>query len=117
MLTFKQRDQIPKARLPTHLAAYIDQLFADILKAIPNFNPDNDGHIVLITPKDSDENLCKGLGSRYADNAFEGVTYNSEFRCWNAVTLANNQFVITIVVPCEAWLDTAIRARMVQVTA
>ena len=112
MIIIRSPADISAAKMPHALSAYVTILFAGITQAIPDFDPDNSGHLVVVTPTDTDESLCKKLGFRYLDNVFEGVEFNIEFRCFHAVILANNQFTISVIVPCEAWLDPVIRARM-----
>ena len=116
MITIRSQADIVKARLPPHLTSYISGIFIEIIRSIPHYNPDNDGHIILITPRDTDENLCVTIGSRWSDNMFEGVSYNTEFRSYHAVILANNQFATSVIIPSEAWLDSAIRERMIRAT-
>jgi len=114
MITIKSQLDIVNARLPPQLTDYLTRIMNGIIRSIPSYNPDNDGHINLITYRDTDEKLCKLIGSRWADNMFEGVSFNPEFNCYHAVILANNQFSVSIIVPCETWLDSAIRERMVK---
>jgi len=112
MLIFKHLDDIPKARLPTHLAAYISKLLTSIMASLQQYDPEDDGHIALITPKDNDLNLCERIGTRWSESKFEGVSYNAEFRCYHAVVLRNNQYAISVVIPNETWLDSAIKERI-----
>ena len=112
MLIFRHLDDIPKARLPPHLAAYISKLLTGIMISLQQYDPEDDGHIALITPRDNDHNLCERVGRQWSESMFEGVSYNSEVRCFHAVVLRNNQFAISIIIPDEAWLDSAIKKRI-----
>lgn len=112
MLIFKHQDEIPKARLPTHLAAYISKLLTSITASLQQYDPEEDGYILCITPTDTDCKLCERIGRRWAESTFEGVSYNPEFRCYHAVVLRNNQYAISIIIPDEAWLDCAIKERI-----
>lgn len=112
MISFKQRSDIPKARLPPHLAAYIDRLFTDIIKSLPDYHSDNDGYLALVTPRDTDKSLGDRLGWKWTNGCFEGISYDKASRCFVTMILRNNQFVISILIPDEPWLDPAIRDRM-----
>jgi len=112
MLIFKHLDDIPKARLPTHLAQYISNLITSITALLQHYNPEEDGHIVLITSKDTDSNLCKMIGRGWSESTFEAISYNKEYNCYHAVIMNNNQFAVSILIPREAWLESAIRDRI-----
>jgi hypothetical protein len=112
MLIFRHQDDIPKARLPPHLAQYIDKLLTSITASLQHYDPEDDGHIILITPKDVDINLCERIGRKWSESAFEGVSYSKEFNCYHAIILQNNQFAVSIIIPREAWLDPDIRDRI-----
>ena len=62
MLVFTSIDSIHDARLAPHLAAYIQKLFASMLKEIPSYNPEEDGYLALVRPGDSDESMEQRLG-------------------------------------------------------
>lgn len=111
MLVFSSIDAIPDARLPAHLATYIEKLFASMLKAISNYNPEDDGYLVLVTPSDTDESMGERLGYKWKDG-WEGVSYDESSRCFLTLILRNNQYGISIVIPDEPWLDLAIRERV-----
>ena len=113
MITIRSPEDVVKSKLPPNLARYVTSIMNGILRAIPDYNAEDDGDIIVVTPSDTDEKLCKVIGSKYADNVWEGITYNTEFRCYHAVLLANNQFAKSVIIPCESWLDSTIRQRMV----
>lgn len=112
MLTFRQREDIPKARLPTHLAEYIDQIFNGILRGNPGYQPEHDGHVVCVTPRDNDDKISKMLGSRYRDDVWEGISLIAKYRCYHGVFICGNQFTVSVIVPTDQGVDTAIIARM-----
>ena len=112
MIVIRSPADISNARLPSPIAAHLDKLFVSILRSVPDFNPENDGHLILITPSDTDAELCSKIGRRWADSCFEGVRYDQ--RCYHAVILHNNQFTVSIIVPDEPWLDPVIRERMIR---
>ncbi len=112
MLVFRHLDDIPKSRLPTHLAQYIEKLLTSITASLKHYDPEDDGHVILITPTDNDSNLCERIGLRWSDSMFEGVSINKGFHCYHAVIQHNNQFTVSIIVPAEPWLDPAIKERI-----
>jgi hypothetical protein len=112
MIIIRSPADISKAKLPTHLAQYIEKLLTSIIEALEHYDPEDDGHIVLITPKDVDSNLCERIGRGWSESVFEAISYNKEYNCYHTVIMQNNQFAVSIVIPCEAWLDPAIRERI-----
>lgn len=116
MIRFMHRDDIPKARLPTHLATFIENILTDIIRVKPAFDPENDGFIVLVTPNDTDETLSIELGVRWSDSSFDGVAFDKSARIFHVVILNNNQFAISVIIPDEVWLDSGIRERVVNNT-
>jgi len=112
MIFIRDQADVIKAKLPVHLAEYVTKLITSITTPPEHIISEDDGHIVLITPRDTDSNLCEKIGRRWSESMFEGVSYNQEFHCWHAVVQHNNQFVVSILIPCEAWLDISIRERI-----
>ena len=117
MLIIKCRDDLKKARLPTHIAQFAEKILTGILRSIPAYNPDDDGYIVIVSPRDMDADLCAKLGARYSDNVWEGVNLNTEHRCFHAVYMTNNQFTVSVLVPSDQNIDPAVIARMVREAA
>lgn len=112
MIVFRSLADVSKARLPPHLIEPVLKTMQAILKAHPAYDPDNDGHLVLITPTDTDESLGERLGYKWQDSCFEGVSYDPESRVFSTMILRNNQFAISILISDEPWLPSAIRARI-----
>lgn len=112
MITIRSPGDIEKARLPLHLVASVSKHLQRILDAYPAYDPDDHGHLVIVTPTDTDAGLSPLLGRRWSENGFEGVEYDIAHRCFVAVILRNNEHAITILVPDEPWLDPAIRQRL-----
>lgn len=112
MITFNSRDDIPKARLPTHVAQFIESIFNCILNSNPSFNAEHDGRVVVITPTDTDEKLCGTLGMRWRESLFEGVSEDKKFRCLHAVILAGNQYATSIIVPLDQQVENQIIERL-----
>lgn len=115
MLAFRSLEDIPKARLPTHLIPPVTKLMRSINAAHgAGYQPDDDGFVILVTPTDTDKGLAARLGTRWSESCFEGVSYDKTSRLYHAVIIRGNQFTLSILVPNELWLDPAIRARMLQ---
>ena len=114
MILIRSPADLDKAKVPTHLAQFITKLITSITTPPAHFISEDDGHIVLITPRDTDVKLCQKLGRRWSESLFEGMSYDQDSHCYVAVILHNNQFSISIVVPDEPWLDIAIKKRIHQ---
>jgi len=112
MLVFTSLDRIPKARLPPHLATHVEKILTGILRAIPTYNPDNDGYLALVTPQDTDKSLGERIGIKWKEGCFEGMRYDEESRCYETLILHSNQYGISILIPDEQWLDPLIRERV-----
>jgi hypothetical protein len=112
MISFKKPGDIPKARLPTHLAALIETLLTRIT-AQPDYDPTADGYLVLVTPNDSDETLTARFGFRWSESMIEGVIYDPSARCYHLVLLRDNQCAYSIIIPDEPWLPESIREKVV----
>lgn len=113
MLAFRSLEDIPKARLPTHLIQPVTKLMRCIHAAHgSDYQPDDDGYVILVTPTDTDKNLADRLGTRWSESCFEGVSYDKATRLYHAVIIQGNQFTLSVLVPSEPWLDPAILARM-----
>lgn len=113
MLIFRTPADIPKARLPPHLHQLMTLQMKALQIAYTSYNADEDGHLILITPTDTDSQLCKKLGLFWSENLFEGVLYNTHYKIFITMILRNNQFGITLLIPDEPWLETGIRTRMI----
>lgn len=112
MIAFRSLADVSKARLPPHLIEPVLKTMQAILKAHPAYDPDNDGHLALITPTDTDDSLGERLGDRWQESGFEGVAFDPVSRVFSTMILRNNQFGISILIPDEPWLPTAIRERI-----
>jgi hypothetical protein len=114
MIAFKQPDDIKKARLPPHLEQFVTKELKGFLTSYASYNPVDDGHISIITPNDTDARLSTTLGRSWAENCFEGVSYDAEYHVWSTLILNNNQFGIVVIIPDEPWLEAGIRTRIMQ---
>ena len=113
MITFRSMTDVQQARLPPHLVTPVTKYMQAILST-KGYNPDNDGHLVLITPTDTDSGLCEKLGRKWQDSCFEGTARDTLCCCFVTMILRNNQFGISILIPDKDWLDPAIRARLLR---
>jgi hypothetical protein len=114
MIIFEQMEHIPKARLPSHLEAYLTRLFAGIISTNPLYDPQNDGQIILLEPSDNDISVSEIVGARWRDSCFEGASMSTEYHCFHMVILRNNQYCISVIAPDEPWLDADIRTRILR---
>lgn len=112
MIAIRSPADIEKARLPPHLEAAAGKHLRHIIDDRPQYDPDDDGHLVIVTPTDTDLNLGQILGRRWRESGFEGVWHDSASCCFVAVILRNNQHATTILIPDEPWLEPAIRQRL-----
>ena len=112
MIAIRSPADIEKARLPPLLGAAAGKHLRHILEAHPQYDPADDGHLVIVTPTDTDDGLSQHLGRRWRESSFEGVTFDPACCCFFTVILRNNQYATTILIPDEPWLEPAIRRRL-----
>jgi len=117
MIIIRSISDIQKARLPTHLARYIEKLIIGITSPPMHIIPEDDGHIICITPSDKDVSLCEKIGLRWAESMFEGCSYVHDHSCYHAVFIRGNQFTVSVIVPSDQNIDPAIIARIVREAA
>lgn len=112
MLIIRSETDIGTARFPPPLAVAAAKYFQDILDAHENYIPDDDGHLVVVTPSDSDASLGLQLGRKWRESLFEGIVRDNKHGCFIVVILSNNQHAVTVLIPDEPWLDGPIRVRL-----
>ena len=115
MKTFLTLEDIEHARLPGNVIPVVHDLLANLIAEHTEhgytFNPDEDGHIVLIEEGDTDEAVREAIGGRtLLDVVLEGCTLDRGF--FIAVVLFNNQFGVSVVIEDAPWLDPAVRTRL-----
>ncbi len=115
MKTFKSLEDVERARLPDEVACVVRGTLECLVGAYAErgerYDPEEDGHTVLIEPGDTDDAVRAAIGgSTLLDAPFEGVA--RERGCFVTCVLLNNQFGISIVIPDAPWLDAAVRARL-----
>jgi len=112
MIAIRSPADLAQARLPQNLSAAVSRLLTGIQKAYRgNYDPDDDGHILVITPTDSDTSMTERLGWKWSDSMFEGVSYDSASGVWHVVILRNNQYTLSIMA-MDGALDASIRQRL-----
>ena len=116
MKIIKSITDVEQLHIAPLLCALMQQLLVQLQDAYSEggyeYNPAEDGYLVLIEEKDSEEDIMAQLGHKLIDAVFEGVHY--EDGCFVTCTLPNNQFGITWVIPNEGWLDNTLRKRLQQ---
>jgi len=113
MIAIRSPADLKRSRLPENLYRAVSKVLANIQDVLgETYNPDNDGHIIVITPTDNDISLAERLGSRYQDSMFEGVSYNRDTRTWHVVYLLNNQCTMSLIISDDERLDPKIRQRL-----
>jgi hypothetical protein len=116
MKVFRTIEDVERARLPGDLHAVVHGLLSSIIAEYARggctFNPDEDGHVLLIEEGDSDDAVRAALGATLLDAVLEGCTYES--RTFVGCVQFNNQFIISVLVEDAPWLNPAARARLVQ---
>lgn len=74
------------------------------------YNPDRDGYVALIERGDTRDTIEREIGTSLMDVLWEGVKYvNAAFV---GVTLFNNEYGLTIIIPDASWLDARLRAKL-----
>ena len=115
MIAIRSPADLKRSRLPQNLHRAVTEVLANIQDAYgETYNPDDDGHIIVITPTDNDISLAEKLGSRYQESMFEGISYNRDTRTWHVVYLLNNQCAMSLIIPDDEQLDPGIRRRLLR---
>lgn len=113
MIAIRSPADLKRSRLPENLHRAVSEVLANIQDAHGEaYNPENDGHIIVITPNDNDVSLAERLGSPYQDSMFEGISYDRDTRTWHVVYLLNNQCAMSLIISDAEWLDPVIRQRI-----
>lgn len=74
------------------------------------FNPDEDGHVLLVEKGDTDEEMRAALGTTLLDAVIEGCVLDRGH--FITLVLFNNQFGVSVVVEDAPWLPAAVRDRL-----
>jgi hypothetical protein len=117
MKEFRSIEDVERARLPDDLRRVVRGTLERLIEAYAErggaYNPDEDGHTVLVEPGDGDDAIREAIGGHtLRDAPFEGAAY--ERGCFVTCVLFNNQFGVTVVVPDAPWLDPEVRRRLTE---
>ena len=75
--------------------------------------PENDGYLVLIEPPDIATELDElGLSCPLHEVQFEGVSLKDGL--FHAIYLANNQFVLSFLIPDADWVTPELRQHLIE---
>lgn len=117
MIAIRSPADLKRSRLPEKLQHAVSEVLANIQDAYgETYNPDDDGHIIIITPTDNDISLAEKLGSHYQESMFEGISYNRDTRTWHVVYLLNNQCAMSLIISDDERLDPGIRQHQLKST-
>ncbi len=115
MKEFRSLEDVEQARLPDGLSGIVSDTLRVLIEACAEagdrFDPDADGHTVLVEAGDTDEVIRAAIGGHtLRDAPFEGCSRAGA--CFLTCVLFNNQFGVSVVIPDEPWLDPSVRERL-----
>lgn len=115
MKEFRSLEDVDGMQLSPETARLVRRTLQTLIDAYAEvgdlYDPNVDGHTVLIEKHDTDDAIrCAIGGQTLRDALFEGVTYEDGH--FITCLLFNNQFGISIVIPDAPWLDLAVRERL-----
>lgn len=118
MLSFRSLADIEaqRPRLPPRIARCVTTVMEGLLKAYDDYDPEDDGYIVAVTPETTNADAVELMGTPWIDARWEGVSYDQENRCFVSCVLFNNQFGISFVIDDAPWLsklDPGFRDRLI----
>lgn len=107
MLSFRSMADIEaqKPRLPPRIVRCLTRVMQGLLDAYTDYDPEDDGYLVLVTPETTNADAVKLIGRPWVEARLEGVSYDRENRCFLTCVLFNNQFGISIIVDDSPWLS------------
>ena len=112
MITFKSPEDLSK--LPENHPAHatvkelIEQLITAYSPPGRSYDPEDDGYIILIEPKDVDRTLDELWdGCTLLNIPWEGISLRDGF--YIAIYLANNEYGLTFVIPDADWVTGELR--------
>jgi len=106
MLSFRSMADIEaqKPRLPPRIARCLTRVMQGLLNAYKDYDPEDDGYLVLVTPQTTNADAVELMGRPWVEARLEGVSYDRESRCFLTCVLFNNQFGISIIIDDAPWL-------------
>lgn len=117
MKEFRSLEDVERAGLPDGVFRVVHDWLHELIECYAvdgyEYDPEADGHAVLIEPGDTDDAIRGAIGgSTLLDAPLEGCSYQG--MCFFTCVMFNNQFGITIVIPDAPWLDPAVRTRLMR---
>lgn len=117
MKEFRSIEDVDRANLPEGLREAVRGTLTTLIDAYAEvgerYDPDADGHTVLVERGDTDEVVRAAIGGyTLRDAPLEGAVHEERLQCFLTCVLFNNQYGISIVVPDAPWLDPEVRARL-----
>lgn len=104
MLTFLTTADVNSANLPPPVRNSVQQALTNLFSAYSTdahtYSPEDDGYVVLVEAKDTEETILTVLGHLPAHLPWDGGYRDGETLV--GVLLRNNQFGLTVVVPPDA---------------
>ena len=113
MHSFRSLSDVEHARLPPNIRSAVTRAVHNLLAAYPDYDPDDDGYVVLVDRTTTDHHAVELFGVPWVDVRLEGVIYQHDDHVFESCNLANNHYGLTIVVPDLLWLDPRFRAKLV----
>jgi len=116
MKKFRSLEDVEKAGLPDEVYRVVHNWLRELIGCYAaegyEYDPEADGHAVLIEPGDTDDAIREAIGYSLLDAAWEGASLTGGH--FIAVLMHNNQFGITVFIEDTARLDPAVRARLMR---
>lgn len=113
MQSFRSLSDVEHARLPPNIRSAVTRAVRNLLAAYPDYDPDDDGYVVLVDRTTTDRHAVELFGVPWVEVRLEGVNYQHDDQVFESCNLANNHYGLTIVVPDLLWLDPRFRAKLV----
>ena len=115
MKDFRSIEDVERARLPDDVTRVVRGTLEGLIECHADsgfeYDPEADGHTVLVEAGDTDEVIRAAIGGHtLRDAPFEGCSRAGA--CFLTCVLFNNQFGVSVVIPDEPWLDPAVRERL-----
>ena len=114
MKEFRSLDDVERAGLSDGVFRVVHDWLHELIECYAvdgyEYDPDADGHAVLIEPGDTDSAIREAIGYSLLDAAWEGASLTGGY--FIAVLMHNNQFGITVFLEDAPHLDPAVRARL-----
>lgn len=102
MLTIKSELEIEQAAIPITHKALLFNLWENLVR-IPGYQAEADGFIVYLETTEVDQQLTAlGFDCKLAEMGFDGCCYYPDAQCYELISIINNSFGWTFIVPHSA---------------